>query len=149
MSTRSSYLVIKQYTKKNSVGAKRKVQDKLLNIYVHWDGYPTGHPVEVADYLASGEVANGIPVGQEGVFFNGSTDVAASLVAFLKTKNGSIQPGNVYVNPIDSFGQCWEDYTYKVIVDEDDNTITFQCSDIGFKGNPADFRAFAEKKENA
>ena len=144
MGTRSTYRVIEQYTdeKKNKV-----VNQEICLMYLQFDGYPSGHPSETAEWLASGTVVNGISMDEKRLVFNGAGCLAAQLVA--KYKDG---PGGCYLHPLSHRGKCWEDYLYDIIVKED-KTIEFVCYENGkrkievFRGNPADFVLHYSKEE--
>lgn len=55
----------------------------LACIYMHWDGYPWGSMLEVAKFLASRKLVNGITRHDE---INGMDDLAAQVVTLLKLK---------------------------------------------------------------
>lgn len=109
MGTRSNYRVIETW-KNEKTGKTEK--NKLVNIYVQFDGYPSGHPMETMEWLASGTVVNGLGMDRPKTVFNGASCLAAQLVARLK--NG---PGGTYIHPMNHFGLCGEDYMYDIIVD--------------------------------
>jgi hypothetical protein len=143
MGTRSTYRVIEQY--KNEAGS---IEDNnLVLVYRQYDGYPTGHPLETAGWLATGTVVNGLGMTEERLVFNGAGCLAAQLIA--KFKDG---PGGTYIHSLDSRGQSWEDYLYDIIVKED-RTIEFVCYENDetpneiFRGTPAEFVAKYEKVE--
>ena len=115
-------------------------------MYRQFDGYPSGHPCETAEWLASGEVVNGFSSNETKLIFNGAGCLAAQLVAKYKT-----EPGGTYLNPLKHRGKCWEDYLYDIIVKED-QTIEFVCYENGkrktevFRGSPSDFVLHYSKK---
>jgi FlaA1/EpsC-like NDP-sugar epimerase len=116
-------------------------------VYRQYDGYPTGHPLETAEWLATAKVVNGLSMGETQLVFNGAGCLAAQLIA--KFKDG---PGGTYIHSLDSRGQSWEDYLYDIIVKED-RTIEFVCYENDetpneiFRGTPAEFVAKYEKVE--
>ena len=140
MGTRSTYRVIEEW-KDDTTG--KISQNKLVLMYAQYDGYPTGHPMDTAKWLASGKVVNGLRLDEKGLTFNGAGCLAAQLVA--KFKDG---PGGYYIHPMNHRGQCWENYTYDIIVKED-KSIEYICYEIGgskkitfkklFQGSPEDF----------
>jgi hypothetical protein len=140
MGTRSTYRVIEEWTDDNT---GKTNQQKLVLMYAQYDGYPTGHPMDTAKWLASGKVVNGLRLDEKGLTFNGAGCLAAQLVA--KFKDG---PGGYYIHPMNHRGQCWENYTYDIIVKED-KSIEYICYEIGgskkitfkklFQGSPEDF----------
>lgn len=142
MGTRSTYRVIEQF--KDDKG--KVVNQDICLIYVQYDGYPTGHPMETAEWLSSGKVVNGYSMSEE-LQFNGAGCLAAQLVAKMKTGTGG-----VYLQTLKSRGNSWEDYLYDIIIKED-HSIEYVCYENGswkkelFRGTPADFVTKFEKEE--
>ena len=80
----------------------------IVSIYNHWDGYPEGLGVTLAEYLNGKVVTNGLGKRDDYNLFNGMGCLAASLVEELKDG-----PGNVYIeDPERPHG--WIDYDYYV-----------------------------------
>ena len=98
-------------------------EQPFVNMYRQFDGYPSGHGQELAEFLNSGKMVNGIPVGQKNVrFFNGMPCLAAQMVANFKD-----EAGGFYLYPVDA-RDCWQEYEYhvfenKVIVKDPENVI--------------------------
>jgi hypothetical protein len=136
MGTRSTYRVIEQW-KDDKTGKVKN--EPLVLIYRQFDGYPEGHPLETAEWLASGTVVNGFGLNETKLIFNGAGCLAAQLVA--KYKDGV---GGTYIQNLKSRGKSWEDYLYDIIIKED-NTIEYVCYENYkrpkeiFRGSPADF----------
>ena len=136
MGTRSTYRIIEQYTDDKT---QKVVNQEICLMYRQFDGYPSGHPCETAEWLASGEVVNGFGSNETKLLFNGAGCLAAQLVAKYKTETGG-----TYLNPLKHRGKCWEDYLYDIIVKED-KSIEFVCYENGkrktevFRGSPSDF----------
>jgi len=81
--------------------------DKIhVQIYNHYDGYPSGLGVTLADYLRDFTIVNGLSSGQ-GKVANGLGCLAARVVSYLKD-----EPGNVYLYKPGE--RNWEDYEYFV-----------------------------------
>ena len=143
MGTRSTYRIIEQY--KNEQGITE--DNNLVLVYLQYDGYPSGHPVETAEWLAGGKVVNGLGMNETKLVFNGGGCLAAQFIA--KMKDG---PGGTYIHSLDSRGESWEDYLYDIIVKED-NTIEFVCYDNNdektelFRGTPKNFVKKYKKEE--
>ena len=79
--------------------------DKIhIQIYNHYDGYPSGLGVTLADYLQDFTVVNGLSTGQEKVA-NGIGCLAAQTVRYLKD-----EPGQIYLHKPGK--RDWEDYEY-------------------------------------
>jgi hypothetical protein len=143
MGTRSTYRIIEQF--------KDEKKDKIVNneiclIYVQFDGYPSGHPLETAEWLSSGKVVNGYGAS-DTLQFNGAGCLAAQLVA--KYKDGV---GGTYIQSLKSRGNSWEDYLYDIIVKED-SSIEYRCYENGSKkklifcGSPQEFVLQYAKEE--
>lgn len=136
MGTRSTYRIIEQFTDEKT---NKVINQEICLMYRQFDGYPSGHPCETAEWLASGEVVNGFSSNETKLIFNGAGCLAAQLVAKYKT-----EPGGVYLQSLKSRGNSWEDYLYDIIVKED-QTIEFVCYENGkrktevFRGSPSDF----------
>lgn len=142
MGTRSTYRVIEEWTDDRPEAKVKKGQNKLVLMYRQFDGYPEGHPLETAEWLAGGKVVNGLRMDEKGLMFNGGGCLAAQLVAKYKT-----EAGGTYLHPMNHRGQCWENYTYDIIVKED-KTIEFIAYEVMggknrfkkiFQGSPAEF----------
>lgn len=144
MGTRSTYRVLEQYTDEKT----QKVKDQeLCLMYLQYDGYPTGHPLETAEWLSKGRVVNGFSPNETILIFNGAGCLAAQLVE--KYKNG---PGGCYLHPLKHRGKCWEDYLYDIIIKED-NSIEFVCYENDkrpkelFRGSPENFVKKYQKED--
>jgi len=98
--------------------------DKIINLYRQFDGYPSGHGVELAEFLNSGEMVNGLSLDEKEIVFNGAGDLAAQLVAHFKE-----EPGGFYLYPVTS-EDCGQDFEYHVYVN--DNDISIKVMDCGF-----------------
>tara|TARA_R110002020_G_scaffold409546_1_gene619262 strand:+ start:219 stop:662 length:444 start_codon:yes stop_codon:yes gene_type:complete len=106
--------------------------DKIrVQIYHHYDGYPEGLGVTLANYLGPKKIVNGLPVGAGSVdVANGMGCLTASLIKHLKEA-----PGNVY---IDYPGQVHGDteYTYYIwgCEDKDIWMSIFETHQYGWPG---------------
>ena len=103
----------------------------IVSIYSHWDGYPEGLGVQLAEYFDGKVVTNGLGSRDDYDAFNGMGCLAASLVAELKDG-----PGNVYIEDRGTHG--WIDYYY-VIWGDTDKEIWISIFDEGeciFVGKP-------------
>lgn len=86
-----------------------EVYEPLVAIYRQFDGYPSGHGKELANFLKDRTLINGIPPEKKmEKVSNGMDCLAASLVAELKT-----DIGNIYVVPTYS-KNCDQDYEYHI-----------------------------------
>ena len=139
MGTRSTYRIINQYTTGKKV--KKVKEEPICLVYVQYDGYPSGHPSEIAEWLAGAKVVNGFGrVEEHEVIFNGAGCLAAQLI--WKLKKG--ETGGVYMHSLSSRGESCEDYLYDIIVKED-YTLEFVCyngwdnHEELFRGTPEEF----------
>jgi hypothetical protein len=158
MGTRSTYRVIEK-----GVFEGKNWKNMFVLLYLQYDGYPEGHPVDTARWLASGTVVNGLGMDKPEVVFNGAGCLAAQLVARHKTDEatGKITPGGAYIYPMKHRGKCGEDYVYDIVIDETTKTIEFIAYDnmtgwqpnskvktkVMFKGTPAEFVTWVEERE--
>ena len=143
MGTRSTYRIISQYQTETN----ETLDSPLALIYFQYDGYPSGHPSETAEWLASGKVVNGYGM-TDTLQFNGAGCLAAQMIA--KYKQGV---GGVYLHDMSTRGNSWEDYLYDIIV-KTDGSIEFVCYENNdepleiFRGTPSEFVAkYAQKQE--
>jgi len=124
MGTRSLTIVYK--TEPYNVYVLSKDPEPIVNIYRQYDGYPSGHGLELAKILTSPDGSNGIEC------------MAASIVAGLKTK-----PYNVYLYSIDT-RECGQDYEYHVYENSVKVIDMNQPSRSMFEGSWEDFKRFCE-----
>jgi hypothetical protein len=97
--------------------------EKIINLYRQYDGYPTGHGQELAEFLNSGRVVNGLEFDKNELLFNGSGCLAAQLVAHFKKESGGF-----YLYPT-SAEDCGQDYEYHIFLDGE---IYVKIMDCGF-----------------
>ena len=156
MGTRSLTRVFNTYKNENK---NKQVKNQLVNMYRQYDGYPEGHGTELADFLKSGKVVNGIGSTNETErLFNGAGCLAAQMIAHFK--NGA---GGFYIEPITA-KDCGQEFEYEVIVDFDTKQVTMKCFEIGyinkkgeykngkkllFEGRPSEFDEFVKKLEES
>ena len=105
MGTRSLTFVYDSY--RMNIG--KLVHEPIINFYRQYDGYPTGHGAELAEFLSGGHIVNGIPLGKDAKFFNGMGDLAAQLVAHFKQ-----EAGGFYLYPVTT-KDCGQDYEYRLL----------------------------------
>ena len=152
MGTRALTKVFNTYKDEKN---NKQVKEQLVNMYRQYDGYPSGHGTELADFLNSGKVVNGIGSRDEKqILFNGAGCLAAQMIAHFK--DGA---GGFYIEPITA-KDCGQEYEYEVIVDFDTREVTMKCFENGyinkkgeyksgkkllFEGKPADFEDLVAK----
>jgi hypothetical protein len=146
MGTRSLTFVYEKYG---------QIQKPVVNMYRQFDGYPTGHGAELAEFLSSGRMVTGLDgIGKE-LQFNGMGCLAAQMVAHFKQT-----PGGFYIHPTD-ITDCGQDYEYHIFEKEDELCIeVYNCGcnffgmsgnnhDLEFRGNLKKFIEFCKEKETA
>ena len=129
MATRATIHVAKR---EEGVSFSERPNKTIVDIYHHWDGYPEGLGVQLAEYFDGKRVTNGLgSKDNEDLNFNGMGCLAASLVAYLKDG-----PGDVYIEPRESHG--WIDYDYYVWGDDGKGIwiSIFDGSECIFVGKP-------------
>ena len=68
-----------------------------VQVYKHYDGYPNGHPVDLAEFLKDFKIVNGVPFGDDSKMANGLGCLAAQYVAAFK-----MGPGDMYIENQDT-----------------------------------------------
>lgn len=124
-------------------------------MYRQFDGYPTGHGAELAEFLNGGRLVNGLNgIGKE-LQFNGMACLAAQMVSHFKKESGGF-----YLHPTD-VTDCGQDYEYHVFLKKDELYIeVYNCGcnffgvsgdsrDLEFKGTLKQFTKFCKEKETA
>ena len=92
MSTRS---LVRFAKREEGVSFSEHPERVEVQVYKHFDGYPSGHPVELAEFLKEFKIVNGVPCGDNSRIANGLGCLAAQYVAAFK-----MAPGDLYVeNP--------------------------------------------------
>lgn len=136
-------------------------QDVIINMYRQYDGYPTGHGAELAEFLGQFRMTNGIPVGRDKTgdrIANGMGCLAGQLVAHFKGSDA----GQFYLYPATAV-DCGQDYEYHVyhngseglrvkVTDRGCNMFGLTMSDKNdaiFDGSLAEFTEFCTEKEAA
>jgi len=106
----------------------------VINIYRQYDGYPSGHGHELAQFLDSKNLVNGY--GEQNSFeANGMGCLAAQLIVQLKHGVGGI-----YIYPVSST-DCFQDYEYHVY---EDKVIVKDPTAIIFEGTWEEFSQFID-----
>ena len=67
-----------------------------VQVYKHWDGYPSGHPTQLANWLVNKRIINGLTSDSYNVA-NGLGCLAAQYIAAFK-----MEPGDLYVESPDT-----------------------------------------------
>ncbi len=127
----------------------------ILNLYRQYDGYPTGHGRELAEFLNGFKVVNGIGAETTRIA-NGMGCLAAQIVAHFKDSVGGF-----YIHSVDAT-ECGQDYEYHVyqkdrelrvrVTDRGCNMFGLTMSDTNegiFDGTVAEFVTFCTEDELA
>ncbi len=121
----------------------------IINLYRQYDGYPSGHGAELAQFLEGFKVGNGIGGNMPSRYANGMGCLAAQLVAKFKT-----EAGQFYLHSPEAT-ECGQDYEYHVyskdgelrvrVTDRGYNMFGLTMSDTNasiFDGTVAEFKLF-------
>jgi len=96
----------------------------IVNLYRQYDGYPSGHGAELAEFLGQfAAITNGIAVGETRRTANGMGCLAAQLIAHFKQTVGGF-----YIHSVDAT-DCGQDFEYHVY--EQDGDICVRVKDRG------------------
>ena len=128
----------------------------IINMYRQYDGYPSGHGAELAEFLSGGRLVNGLSgMGKERQF-NGMGCLAAQMVANFKDGAGSF-----YLYPVTTT-DCGQDYEYHILnIDGQFKIDVYYCgcnlfgmssdyeSEVVFSGSLPEFIDFCNVTEDA
>ena len=104
MSTRS---LVRFAKREEGVSFSEHPERVEVQVYKHWDGYPSGHPVELAEFLKEFKIVNGLPYDDDSKMANGLGCLAAQYIAAFKMK-----AGDLYVESPDTERDWIEYITY-------------------------------------
>ena len=153
MATRSLTRVIKRQSGLDFAEGHKHPNKACVNMYRHYDGYPKGHGIELAEFLRDFSVVNGL--GDSAAYdpdkvkiANGYGCLAAQIIAHFKTI-----PGNIYLYECDDDQDSWQNYTYTVYPKDGEPTwisiysnLTEECI---FVGTPEDLiKKYAKTEGN-
>jgi hypothetical protein len=103
----------------------------LINMYRQYDGYPSGHGAELAEFLSGFEIVNGYGEVKPKIA-NGMGCLAGQMIAnFKKTVGG------FYIYALTDT-DCFQDYEYHVY---EDRVVVKNPDKVIFEG---DYQSFAE-----
>jgi hypothetical protein len=114
---------------------KGEKPEAIINMYRQFDGYPSGHGAEIAEFLAPFTLVNGISSAETRKVANGMGCLAAQLVA--NFKDGA---GGFYIHPV-SHVKCGQDYEYHIYNIDGEFKIKVYycgCNMFGMSGDPED-----------
>lgn len=123
----------------------------LINMYRQYDGYPSGHGKELAEFLEPITMVNGIGMDEGRKIANGPGCLAAQLVSHFKDG-----PGGIYLAPTTAV-DCGQDYEYHIATHGEGVGLTITCQRIEglrpfrrkkiFDGGIEEFKAFCDKED--
>ena len=113
----------------------------LLTFYRQYDGYPSGHGLDILALLQRQSV-NGFT--NPNTQYNGAENFAAMLIASVIPRNreGKVQCGNIYVEPHEHFGQ--QEYNYLIAFSSEEAEPTVTVTGRGLDPKPLSIAEFAE-----
>jgi len=111
----------------------------IINMYRQFDGYPSGHGTELAEFLGSGEMVNGYS-DKDAKQFNGMGCLAAQMIANFKNSVGGF-----YIHAVTDT-VCGQDYEYHVY---EDKVVVKNPTEVIFSGSWENFKEFCCDKELA
>lgn len=104
----------------------------VINMYRQFDGYPSGHGFELAEFLQGFEIVNGYGEVKPKLA-NGMGCLAAQMIAHFKKGVGGF-----YIHPVTDT-DCWQDYEYHVF----ENRVVVKNPDqVMFSGTFNEFKEF-------
>ena len=106
---------------------QKTITRTLVCMYRQYDGYPNGHGLELAEFLNSGKMVNGISMAEKEKVFNGSGCLAAQMVSHFKGDSA----GGFYLEPVNA-KDCGQEYEYEVIYDWNGKELSLVCKEVGY-----------------
>lgn len=120
-------------------------------MYRQFDGYPSGHGKELAEFFDGLTIVNGIPVGSKKRMSNGAGDLAGQIITHFKKQEGN-ETGGFYLmydhkNPNDI--DAGQDYTYRVYATPESQiqVVVESYDGIIFRGDAGAFETFCNKED--
>ena len=86
----------------------KEQRQPIVCMYRQYDGYPSGHGQDLAQFLEPFTIVNGIGLDDKRKIANGMGCLAAQLIAHFKDC-----PGNIYLYATDT-KDCWQEYEYEI-----------------------------------
>jgi len=99
------------------------LMEEICVIYRQHDGYPSGHGLELYDFLEDFSIVNGIGLGDNKKIANGMSCLAAQLVAHFKKGAGSFYLHQAGTRDIG------ESYIYVITYDSEKDKIVIKVDD--------------------
>lgn len=110
----------------------------VVCMYAQWDGYPSGHGAQLAEFINQFEaITNGIRLGETRKTANGMDCLAAQMVAHFKQG-----VGNYYLYSTDC-GDCGQECEYHIY---ENKVVIKNLDDVIFDGSWKEFAKFCIKE---
>ena len=129
----------------------------IINLYRQYDGYPTGHGAELAEFLDGFKIVNGLGSDTPSRIANGMGCLAAQLVSHFKGD----EAGQFYLYSPQTV-ECGQDYEYHVYTKDKELRVRITnrgCNFFGltmsdtnesiFDGTVAEFAEFCGENATA
>ena len=129
----------------------------IINLYRQYDGYPTGHGAELAEFLNGFKIVNGLGPDTPSRIANGMGCLAAQLVSHFKGD----EAGQFYLYSPQTV-ECGQDYEYHVYTKDKELRVRITnrgCNFFGltmsdtnesiFDGTVAEFTEFCSENTTA
>ena len=100
------------------------LMEEICVIYRQHNGYPSGHGLELYDFLEDFSIVNGIDLGDNKKIANGMSCLAAQLIAHFK--KGA---GNFYLHQAGT-RDIGESYIYVITYDSEKDKIVIKVDDV-------------------
>jgi len=139
MGTRSLTHFIERHTEPSKDKRRKPIikDTEIVVMYRQYDGYPSGHGIDLAEFLSKGRLVNGISAVEKELVFNGMGCLAAQVVA--NFKEGA---GGIYLHSAGTI-DCWQDYDYYVIGNDETKELILKCVNsrgkVIFEGTSKEF----------
>ena len=111
----------------------------VLNMYRQFDGYPSGHGVELAKFLEGMVIVNGYNSDDKRKIANGMGCLAAQLVSYFK-----VGVGRFYLES-PAATNCGQDYEYH-ITNKGVRVVNYNGNEM-FNGTFDEFKGFCEAND--
>lgn len=132
MSDTTSYRVLNEKTNKKG----QLTYDTLVTFVKLTRSNLDQTPLEIAHFLNNSKLVDGV-VSDNPKRFLGAGCLAAQLIHVVKK-----EVGNVFIIPEKSINKMYEDYTFDIIVNDDNKTIMINAYEnitVFFTGTPQEF----------
>jgi hypothetical protein len=117
-----------------------KNDQPIMCLYGQFDGYPSGHGANLADFLDGYQIVNGLDGSTKGKVANGMGCLAAQMVGHFKDG-----PGLFYLHAPVPNQDCGQDYEYHVY--ENKVVILLHDGNKLFDGSLKEFKDFCTAEE--